>query len=158
MSTICITHLAVLCNYAPCSDTCCIVLHVNSIRVIRVPYEYTVNWQQIPLFNFQSFRNYRRNHNGFFLLFSLSFFLFPNDRARQIPKQLFLGHYLLNRKRRARKKKKDKSEKWSRRNLWLLPPGAVCTHLNLREIAGDTSSMRDQRGSLLCFAYLKHYQ
>lgn len=105
MSTICITHLAVLCNYAPCSDTC-IVLHVNSIRVIRVPYEYTVNWQQIPLFNFQSFRNYRRNHNGFFLLFSLSFFLFPNDRARQIPKQLFLGQYLLNRKRRARKKKK----------------------------------------------------
>lgn len=106
MSTICITHLAVLCNYAPCSDTCCIGLHVNSIWMIRVPYEYTVNWQQIPQFNFQSFRNYRRNHNGFFLLFSTSFSLFLNDRAKQMPKQLFLGQYLLNRKRRGRNKKK----------------------------------------------------
>lgn len=40
----------------------------------------------------------------------------------------------------------------------LLPAGVVCTQLNLREIAGDTVSMRDQSGSLPCFAYLKHYQ
>ncbi len=106
MNAICITHLAVLCNYAPCSDTCCIVLHVNSIRVIRVPYEYTVNWQQISLFNFQSFCNYQRNHNGFFLLFLLSLLLSSNDKARQIPKQLFLGQYLLNRKRRGGEKKR----------------------------------------------------
>lgn len=109
MSTICITHLAVLCNYAPCSNTCCIVLHVNSIPVIRVPYEYTVNWQQIPQFNFQSFHNYRRNHNGFFLFSSHTPSLcFPNDRARQIPKQLFLGQYLLNGKKKRKKGEKKK--------------------------------------------------
>lgn len=107
MSTICITHLAALCNYAPCSDTCCIVRHVNPTGAIRVPYEYTVNWQQIPPFTFQSFRNYRGNHNGLILLFTLSlcpslslslsrsFCLFPSDGAGQIPKQLFLGLYLL---------------------------------------------------------------
>lgn len=109
MSTICITHLAELCNYAPCSDTCCIVLHVNSIRVIRVPHEYTVNWQQIPQFYFQSFCYYPKTHNGFFLLFTLSLSrFFSNDRERQIPKQLFLGHNLLNRKRRGREGKKIK--------------------------------------------------
>ena len=56
-------------------------------------------------------------------------------------------------KKRKKRKKKDKREKWSRRNLWLLPPSAVSTRLNLREIAGDTASMRDQSGFLLCFAY-----
>lgn len=105
MSTICITHLAVLCNYAPCSDTCCIVLHVNSIRVIRVPYEYTVNWQQIPLFNFQSFRNYRRNHHGLFLLFSLSLPLSlwqcKTNTRTIVPWAVFL-----NRKKKRKKEKK----------------------------------------------------
>lgn len=47
MSSICITHSAALRNYAPCSVTRCIALHVNSIQLIRVPHEYTFNWQQI---------------------------------------------------------------------------------------------------------------
>lgn len=93
----------------PRSDTCCIVLHVNSIPVIRVPYEYTVNWQQIPLFNFQSFHNYWRNHNGLFPLLSLPLSLsLAKDRARHIQKQLFLGQYLLKKKKRKKEKKRIK--------------------------------------------------
>lgn len=52
----------------------------------------------------------------------------------------------------------DKRDNWSRRKSWLLPPGAVGSWWNLREIAGGAASMRDQRGSLSCFAYLKCHQ
>lgn len=98
-----------LCNYAPFSDTRCIVLHENSIRVIRVAYEYTVNWQQIPLFIFSRSAITR----GFIMAYcfsSLLFSFFPNDRVRQIPKQLFLGQYPLNRKRTGRLKEEIKGE------------------------------------------------
>lgn len=86
-----------------------------------------------------------------FSSYSLPLSLLLNDRGRQITKQLLLGQYLLNRKRGKEEGGEIKGEKWSRRNLWLLPPGAVRTPANLREIAGDTPSMRDQRGSSLCF-------
>lgn len=35
-------------------------------------------------------------------------FLFPIDKARQIPKQLFLGQYLLNRKKEKEERKKKR--------------------------------------------------
>lgn len=150
MSGICITHLAVLCNYAPCSNTCRNVLHVNSIWVIREPYEYTVNWQQISLFNFQSFCNYQRNHNGLFLLLSHSLPPWNNcslGSSSQTVKEA---------EGRMEKIKRGKviNGKLAASRLLVF----LYTCLNLREIAGDSASTGDQRGSWLCFAYLKHYQ
>lgn len=89
MSTICIPRSGVLRNYAPCSDTCCIVLHENSIRVIRVPYEYTVNWQQIPLFIF----NRSAITSGIIMAFcfsphSLPFFFFPKVMVKTNTKRI----------------------------------------------------------------------
>lgn len=42
--------------------------------------------------------------------------------------------------------------------ICVLPHGFMCTQLKLRKNLGDTASVRDQSGSLPCFAYLKHHQ
>lgn len=156
----------VFCNYVPCSNTRCIALHVNSIRVIWVPYEYTLNWQQIPLFNFQSFGNYRRNHNGLFLLFSVSLSpaLSPLSQWQRKTNSKMIVPWAVSleerekRKTEREEKKKDKGRSDQGEICGSCLPGALRTRLNLREIAGDTASVRDQRGFLLCSAYLKHYQ
>ena len=156
MSTICITHLAVLCNYAPLFRYMPhVYIGVNSIRVIRMPHEYTLHRQQIPHFYFLT----QRFITAFCFSSRTLSLSFPMTRQRQIPKQLFLGQYLLNRKRRGRGGEKDKREKWSRRNFLVLA-SRCCEHTTKSE--GDcrrhTMSMRDQRGSMLCSAYLKHSQ